>query len=536
MFTSLLNKRLGEFATQNSTISENQTGFRAGYGTTDHVFLLSSIIDLYLSKKLKLYCTFIDYQKAFDTVWRAGLWVKLLRCGIRGKVFNVIHNMYQGIKSCVTVNGEDSEYFVSNIGVRQGENLSPFLFAVFVNDLEAHLLENNCTLLEFGDAQISECMKLLVLLYADDTVIMADTAHKMQLALDDLSKYCELWRLTINRAKSKVLIFASRRVKVGKFKFKIGDYELEQVDSFVYLGVPFSHNGRFEKCKKQRSEAGQRAMFSLLSKIRTLGLPISLQLELFDRMITPVLLYGCEAWGYSNNDILEKVHLRFCKYLLKCKTSTPTCLVYGELGRFPMDIICKVRMIGYWAKLVTGEEGKLSVKMYQVLYKLYQDGESASPWLSCIKRTLEECGMADVWLTQSFPNLTWLKKAVHLRLNDQFIQGWHAQLVNCEKCVLYRTYKEDFGLEKYLSVLPMSLRMPLCKFRTSNHKLPIERGRYNNTLRHQRVCNLCELDKLGDEYHLLLECQTLRILRKKYIPLKFWKRPNTLIFWYTHVS
>ena len=58
MFTSLLNKRLGEFATQNSTISENQTGFRAGYGTTDHVFLLSSIIDLYLSKKLKLFCTF----------------------------------------------------------------------------------------------------------------------------------------------------------------------------------------------------------------------------------------------------------------------------------------------------------------------------------------------------------------------------------------------------------------------------------------------------------------------------------------------
>ncbi len=99
-----------------------------------------------------------------------------------------------------------------------------------------------------------------------------------------------------------------------------------------------------------------------------------------------------------------------------------------------------------------------------------------------------------------------------------------------EKCVLYRVYKEEFGLEKYLSVLPMSLRIPLCKFRTSNHKLPIEKGRYTNILRHQRVCNKCELNKLGDEYHLLLECTWYNNLREKHIPSKFWKRPNTFKF------
>ncbi len=157
-------------------------------------------------------------------------------------------------------------------------------------------------------------------------------------------------------------------------------------------------------------------------------------------MIVPVLLYGSEAWGYGSNDVLEKVHLRFCKYILKCKTATPTCFVYGELGRFPIDILCKVRMIGHWAKLITGDEGKLSVKMYRMLHRLNVDGKHASPWLLCIKRTLEECGMADVWMTQSFPNPTWLKKAVQLRLQDQFIEEWPTKVFESEKCVLYRVY------------------------------------------------------------------------------------------------
>ena len=48
--------------------------------------------------------------------------------------------MYANIKSCVTVNGQDAQFFSSNRGVRQGDNLSPVLFSLFLNDLEDHLL------------------------------------------------------------------------------------------------------------------------------------------------------------------------------------------------------------------------------------------------------------------------------------------------------------------------------------------------------------------------------------------------------------
>lgn len=89
--------------------------------------------------KKKLFCAFIDFKQAFDTVWRNGLWCKLLNYGINGKCLKYITNMYKGIKS--RMNGTVSDFFSCNVGVRQGENLSPFLFSLYINDLENYLVE-----------------------------------------------------------------------------------------------------------------------------------------------------------------------------------------------------------------------------------------------------------------------------------------------------------------------------------------------------------------------------------------------------------
>lgn len=65
---------------------------------------------------------------------------------------------------------------------------------------------------------------------------------------------------------------------------------------------------------------------------------------------------GCEVWGYENTDILEKVHLKFLKFVLHIKSSTPNCMVYGETGQYPLIIFVKVRMITYWAKLLVAHD------------------------------------------------------------------------------------------------------------------------------------------------------------------------------------
>lgn len=65
----------------------------------------------------------------------------------------------------------------------------------------------------------------------------------------------------------------------------------------------------------------------------------------------------------------------------------------------------------------------------------------------------------------------------------------------------------------------------LFRFRTSNHKLPIETGRWNNVPRNQRFCNLCK-NNIGDEYHYIMICPELKEYRKAYLPSMYFRRPN----------
>ena len=81
--------------------------------------------------------------------------------------------------------------------------------------------------------------------------------------------------------------------------------------------------------------------------------------DLLDTMIKLILLYGCEVWGFSYDDILEKIHLKFFKILLILKTSTPSYMVYGELGRYPIYIDIKIRTVCDWARLIVGKQIKV---------------------------------------------------------------------------------------------------------------------------------------------------------------------------------
>ena len=86
-------------------------------------------------KKKKLFCCFVDFSKAFDSVWHIGLWRKLINTHVNGYFLCVLQNINKDIKSCISLKGEDSLFFFfSNRGVRQGDNISPLLFSLFVND------------------------------------------------------------------------------------------------------------------------------------------------------------------------------------------------------------------------------------------------------------------------------------------------------------------------------------------------------------------------------------------------------------------
>lgn len=527
LFTSVLNSRLTKFLDNNQTILENQAGFRGGYSTTDHIFVLNSLIEILKSQKQKLFCAFVDFSQAFDSVWRVGLWHKLLFNSVDGKFYRIVSNMYKNIKSCIKINNAASAFFASDCGVRQGENLSPMLFALYLNDLESFLLSGGVETLDFEIAtdDLQLYVKLLLLLYADDTAIISNDEENFQNCLNEFYDYCEMWKLNVNYNKTEIVIFHSRNNRA--FEFKIGNHIIKITDKYKYLGVVFSKSGSFLNARKHVAEQAKKAMHLLRTRAVNLDLPVDLQIKLFDNTVLPILLYGSEIWGYENLEIIERIHTDFLRRISKCRKSTPKYMLYAELGRHPLDILVKQRMVNFWSRLITGKATKLSHKIY--LFMLYSDRVN-SKWVKHIQNILDNSGRHDIWARQPTSAKLSTGKSIKINLLDQFSQNWNSQLQESSKGRNYNLFKDNTKCEKYVTTLTGSLFVSMIRFRTANHKLPIETGRWNNVDLSERKCHLCDKLDLGDEYHYLLCCTYFKQERKSLIDQYFYKSPNILKF------
>ena len=129
------------------------------------------------------------------------------------------------------------------------------------------------------------------------------------------------------------------RSKIGPFN--LNWKPLQIVTSFKYLGLSFNFNGKFNAGVKELKEQGRRAMFALLKKCRHLELPISVQFELFNSLVRPILTYGSEIWGYNCVNIIESLHLEFCKYVLHMKKEHTQLFRIWRIGTIPVIHTCQ---------------------------------------------------------------------------------------------------------------------------------------------------------------------------------------------------
>ena len=169
IFTSVINNRLLKWSDENNIVTDAQFGFKPGYGTTDAIVSLHSIISIVLSSKKKLYCSFVDYRKAFDSVNTYKLLFKLERSGITRKLYNI-----KCLISCVKFQSQFSHFFDCTVGLMQGETLSPFLFSLYINYFENELIKGFCDPIYLQD------ISLFLLMYADDIVLLSETAGGLQ--------------------------------------------------------------------------------------------------------------------------------------------------------------------------------------------------------------------------------------------------------------------------------------------------------------------------------------------------------------------
>ena len=213
-----------------------------------------------------LFCCFGDFSKAFDTVWKAGLWQKLLNNCIDGKCFRIIRNVYSKIKSCITQRNEFSDFFACEVGVKQCENLSSFLFSLYLNDLEIFLNDNNVQSLNLIDnfciENITTYLRILILLCADDVLLISESANGLQNAINAFSLYYKQWKLKVSTNKTKIMVFSKRKFGIDSF-FLFDNTKLEECEDISYLGITLDYNGSFIKAKNKLVQQEQKVLYSI---------------------------------------------------------------------------------------------------------------------------------------------------------------------------------------------------------------------------------------------------------------------------------
>ena len=283
-------------------LGEEQSGFRRGRGCVDQVFVVRQGCEKYLDRERDSFWAFMDLEKAYDRVDRGALWRMLSLFGIGGRLLSAVKSFYVDSRACVRVGNQESDSFQVRIGLRQGCVMSPWLFNLFmdgvVREVNIKVGESGLGLMEGNGGPE---WKINQVLFADDTALVADTEEALQQLVTEFGRVCERRKLKVNVGKSKVMRCTTGDYR-GGLHINLGEEELEEVESFRYLGSRVTRNGEIgEEIKVRVGEAG-KAMGGLrkLWKNREIGMGV--KRGLYESVVVPTVLYAAETWGMKAED------------------------------------------------------------------------------------------------------------------------------------------------------------------------------------------------------------------------------------------
>ena len=220
LFTGIINRRISTFLESNNILVDEQNGFRAKRSCEDHIFALSSVLNYAKSKNQDTFSCFVDFMKAFDSVHHNLLLYKLHEIGIKGTMYNMIKAMYTGATAAVQIKNFTTNWFPIKTGIRQGDSLSPTLFAIFINDLAVEIKE------KYKGVKLNDNLSVPILLYADDIILLSTSANELKNMLKTVYNWCSKWRLKVNSTKTKIMHFRNKKRRTEEI-FMYGNQPLE---------------------------------------------------------------------------------------------------------------------------------------------------------------------------------------------------------------------------------------------------------------------------------------------------------------------
>ena len=537
LFSNILLERLIAFRSTYCPDTNNQLGFVKEAQTSDHVFTLNTCIEKYLKQKKRLYTSFVDYRKAFDTVCHEALLFKLSKLGIKGNFFSCVQYMYQKSRAKLKLLNKISETIDILIGTEQGHPMSPELFKIYLLDLSIDLNDTE----GLSTPQLNG-MDISHLLWADDLVLLALDAQSLQKLINRVYDFCEEWGLSVNISKTAIMVFnKSGRQLQESDSFQYGNIRIPSARTYCYLGIVFSLTGSYTAATDELRKKGLKAYFALKNLIQLDALSVNAVFKLFDALILPVVAYGCQNWLHNTEfakslinqcqgktalqkiarDPLERIHLRFLKWTLGVHKKCSNLACYGDSGRYPLAIKLSKQVVNYYNRLENLDAA--GVNSF-VRHAFAEQRLGNLSWYNNMSTLLEIAGHASQQHGLANP------VQIKLKLQEYFDRIWDGQRKMSKKLSYYNQVKKDASIsfEPFLTLSDSKSRKCLMQLRSSSHRLNCETARYTGerdldknqcSVSWFKRCEFCTSDDARllsnlpfnevieeDEHHILISC------------------------------
>ena len=534
LYEAVLEEELSSYAEHEGLRAPGQAGFRRAFSTTDHIFTLRCLIDQARTQKKRLYCCFVDFRKAFDTIPRERLFQRLQSLKVPSEMMWGIYALYEQVFGRVRCPGGISDTIASTIGVKQGCPLSPTLFGLYIDEIADFLTRDGGGAVDLSGTPVH------IMLYADDIVLVSESQGGLQRHLQVLEDFCMQRGLTVNLGKTKVMIFHTSRQGMAHASFTFAGGPVEIVTSYVYLGVTFSTAAThftMGSAAQDRLTRGYAALAMLerrchqahFQEPRTKG-------WLFDSLVTPSLMYAAAVWGPGLATQwwtqLERPQIIMFSRLIRSKPSVPHDILRAEFATPPMLVEALFQTICFLHRFREMPHTHLSYRAFETSRALAEAGDRGC-WYAQVTDWFTQHGL-DI---DRLPPFQYDMDAPHLHLSHSernrvmrqdlwqlyIRRTWISpQRPLPAKMLYYRDHFmsiSDDGFirrPRYLEAfLPHSTQVAMGQLRVSSHRLEIETGRAAHIPREGRICRLCRVEVESEE-HFVCRCSTYSTIRERY--------------------
>lgn len=371
-------------------LTEAQCGFRANRSTIDQIFTLRQLAEKYEEFGKDMYICYIDFRKAFDSVWRKGLWKVMRYYGYPEKIIRILENAYRDTFAAVRVNGDLSDWFQTIVGVLQGCVLSPLLFNIFLEIIITTSLEEEESGVQIGGVWINN------LRFADDVSVLSETHEQLQVMVNRVVEESENFGMRVNIEKTEIQHMGREH---KQFTIQVKNQSLKQTDSFVYLGGNFNTTEGIEADIKRRISIARNAFQSLGKIWMATDIKKTTKLQVYETLVLSCLLYNSETWTMKRtSEHRLKVFEMTC--LRKIVGVTRRDMVRNEDIKRHLQLEKEVtdriqqRRLRYFGHVVRMKDGRYpKTAMYGGVHGKRRRGRPKKRWMDTIKEDCEALGL-----------------------------------------------------------------------------------------------------------------------------------------------